>query len=176
VTIAEHIVESLLGENIDPRLAEVCARKLAEIGKFEQAKLLKYSENVAELHSYLRDRVFGKDSTTADFVKQCQDELRANLVPAMEGIGSKHQPVRLRTPDGQTVIGDFSGYYDFGKFGHKLSIGYPLSDGSLTHGVGVPAGYTLLSPIPSFEEWKASEEEAGAPSKAAFWPTSGSGA
>lgn len=72
---AKRVVAKLLDEEINSRLAQVCAERLKQMGTFEQANLLRHCENMAELHSYLRDRVFHKDSATTDFIRQCLAEL-----------------------------------------------------------------------------------------------------
>jgi len=66
----------VLSEDIDPRLSDICTAKLKDMGKFEDAKLLKYAHNIKELHSYLREKVFHKDAPTAQFIDQCISELR----------------------------------------------------------------------------------------------------
>ncbi len=66
-------------ENIDPRLADICTARLKEMGRFDKANLLRHSHDMKELHSYLRDRVFGKDAPTLEFVKQCVDQWKTGV-------------------------------------------------------------------------------------------------
>jgi hypothetical protein len=73
---AKQLIEMALAEDIHPRLAEVCTRKLAAMGKAAEAKMVRYCNDINELHSYLRDRVFGKDAATQEFVRQCQAEVQ----------------------------------------------------------------------------------------------------
>ena len=84
MTEAEQIVETLLGEDIDTRLADICMRKLTEMGLADKAKLLRYCNDLKELHSFLRERVFFNDAKTFDFVRKCQAELtgRQSALPA----------------------------------------------------------------------------------------------
>ena len=76
--MASEIVQAMLGlrEDIDPRLADICAQRLAQMGAPGDAiKLVRYCNDTGELHSFLRDRVFRKDAPTQEFVKQCQAAL-----------------------------------------------------------------------------------------------------
>lgn len=73
---AVNIGEDKLSEDIDPRLSDIVSAHLKEMGKFEDARLLKYSNNIKELYSYLRENVFFKDAPTAQFIDQCMSELR----------------------------------------------------------------------------------------------------
>lgn len=72
------IVQEMLGlsEDIDPRLADICAQRLAQLNAPGDAiKLIRYCNDIRELHSFLRERVFHKDGPTQEFVKQCQQAL-----------------------------------------------------------------------------------------------------
>ncbi len=77
-----------LAEDVNPRLADICTAKLKEMGKFDQANKLKYANDMKELHSYLRDRVFGKDAPTAAFIGQCAEEWRKGSVGEQTGTGA----------------------------------------------------------------------------------------
>jgi hypothetical protein len=79
---ARKVVARLLGESIDPALAAVCTRRLQQLGRFERARLLRHTENLAELHSYLREYVFRNDTDTAAFIQQCLRELH-QAAPAL---------------------------------------------------------------------------------------------
>lgn len=99
--------------------------------------------------------------------------VNALLEIEFSGLKTKSQPIRIRTADGRLVIGQFNGYYDMSFMGKDspISIGYPDSYGSYTHGSLHP-GDKIMSPVPSFDEWKASmAEPVGVPAKACFWPT-----
>lgn len=50
--------------------------KLSEMGHGEMVKRLKYSENVVELRSALREYVFGSDAKVNAFLKGIQDEVQ----------------------------------------------------------------------------------------------------
>jgi hypothetical protein len=82
MTRAESIVASLLGEGIDPRLAQVCTERLAAMGLAEKGSMLKHCDNLQELHSYLREYVFHSDAPTIDFVRQCRLALQSQPVAA----------------------------------------------------------------------------------------------
>lgn len=75
MTAAEHIVERLIGEGIDPALVEIATEHLKQMGQFQNAAFLRHSDNMAELHSYLRNGVFHRDDKTTAFIQQCQAEL-----------------------------------------------------------------------------------------------------
>lgn len=101
LTTHSSLVSSLLGlrEDIDPRLADICAQRLAELGAPGDAiKLVRYCNDVGELHSFLRDRVFHKDAPTQAFVKQCQAALTQPTseaaVPRPSDIFQKSYPSR----------------------------------------------------------------------------------
>lgn len=72
---------------------------------------------------------------------------------------STNVPIKLRAPDGSIVDGTFSGYYDMTLMGEgtPMSIGYPDGAGHLTHG-SLRDGWEVVSPVPSFEQWRAEEE------------------
>jgi len=63
-------------------------------------------------------------------------------------------------PDGRTLQGEFNGYWDMRSFGGGLrpAISYPQDSGLLTTGI-LPSGATLLTPIPSFEEWQLAQPQ-----------------
>jgi hypothetical protein len=79
LTMRSKTVQEMLGlsEDIDPRLADICAQQLITMGKQDVAKMVRYCNDIGELHSFLRDRVFHKDAPTQEFVKQCQAALSA---------------------------------------------------------------------------------------------------
>lgn len=110
------------------------------------------------------------------------NRLAIKVVDALiEGFGPHRRiPVKVRRGD-QTLDCEFTGYYQHPRRGHVASIGYPSPAGGFSHGM-LNQDDILDTPVPSPEEWEAerlaAEQAAAAnpPAKAAFWPTSGSGA
>ena len=167
MTLADMVIKSLLGEGIDPAPAAVCTERLQQMGQFNNASYLKYSENIAELHSYLRNGVFHNDAKTSEFIRQCQAALQNKSAGAIqrdhrvqEAIGTPNLPVKVRTPDGQVIDAVFNGYYDWPGKGKVPSIGYKSGgpSGGWTHGPMHP-GDEIASPVPSPEEWNEMERK-----------------
>jgi len=50
--------------------------KLTEMGHGELVKKLKYADNLGELHSVLREYIFGSDAKVNAFLKGIQDEVQ----------------------------------------------------------------------------------------------------
>ena len=68
--------------------------------------------------------------------------------------------VTIRTPSGETVPGDWNGYWDLRPMGGELrhSVGMER-EGAWSHGL-LPAGHEIVdkSQIPSYDDWKWEEE------------------
>lgn len=105
----------------------------------------------------------------------------------LEGIGTPNVPVKLRLASGEVIDAVFNGYWPMFN-PPRPSVGYPNPEGGHSHGIIHP-GDEIVSQVPSPEEWgemekqrieKANAEMLAArtatPTKATFWPTSGSGA
>lgn len=74
--------------------------------------------------------------------------------------------VQIRKPDGSVVTGDFRGYQDYRAVGGGIRpmVGYPTETG-MSHG-GLKTGDTIVSKVPTPEEWKQIEENKAAQPKA----------
>lgn len=98
----------------------------------------------------------------------------------LDGLANGNVPVKIQQADGRVVDGLFNGYWEFPGREAMMSVAYKQPEG-WSHGMLHP-GDRILTPIPSPEEWKASQsaaksgEAASTPSKATFWASSGSGA
>ena len=106
--------------------------------------------------------------------------LSERIVTALLG-EARPKPIRVRIQraNGEVIDGEFNGYWDLRDYGRGMvpSVGYPMPDGSFSHGL-LKGDEKIMTPVPSPEEWAKLEAEAnaGIPQKATFWASSGSGA
>jgi hypothetical protein len=63
--------------NIDPKLAEAISKRLDEMNKRSAVPHFERSENMPELRSYLRDRIFQSDKKVNDFIALCEQDALA---------------------------------------------------------------------------------------------------
>lgn len=83
-------------------------------------------------------------------IKDLAEKLVEALLDEQELPGPQNPlPVKLKMPDGQIVIGTFTGYYGPG----KLSIGYPDGKGGFSHGL-LGKDVTLLTMVPPIEAYQ----------------------
>jgi hypothetical protein len=82
-----------LNEDIPAALASACAKRLAAMGvDATTVRLVRYCDNLVELHSFLRDRVFRDDAKVNAFVRQCVQDTQPppqETVPFNQNIGGK---------------------------------------------------------------------------------------